>query len=460
MTPAAIYVRQSRTREGSESIPEQLAQCRLEAERLGLEVVVELVEPDSTSATKNRGRDRKRWRELLDLVSSGRVRAVVAYKTDRLNRGGGPGWAPLLEALEAQGIDVDRAIATVGSGFVREFEIGIRAAMDREEAKKISERMQGVRSREARAGKARLGGARPFGYDTDFTTVLASEAALVREAAERVLQGERPWAICRDWNVRGLTTTAGGPWIDRTLRGILVRGRVAGLREHRGEIVGEAGWAPILDREVWERVRVALERRATTKPSARTFPLAGFAYCQCGKRLASASWAGKRAYICRSGEDGSGCGAIRIKAEWLEDDVFEVVAGTVLDPEARRRLVAVAPGSDDPRPTAELAGVEAQREKLLDAYMDGLVPKEAFARRAAQLDAESAALYKALAAKSGREALVGLPSTLEELSAAWKCRGIDWQRALIETVIERVTITAGRRGSRVFDRSRLGYSLR
>lgn len=459
-TPAAIYVRQSRTRDGSESIPAQLEACKAEAERLGLQVVAELIEPESTSATKNRGRDRKRWKELLELVASGQVRAVVAYKTDRLNRGGGPGWAPLLEAFEAQGVDVDRAVATAGSGFVREFEIGIRAAMDREEAKKLSERMLAIRAREASAGKPTYGGARAFGYDAGGQAIVPTEAELIREAARRVLQGERPWSICREWNTRGLTTTAGGPWIDRTLRGVLVRPRVAGLREHKGVVVGEAGWAPILDRDTWDRVKSALDRKPRT-PAVRTFALAGYAYCHCGKRLASASWGGKRGYICRTGEDRSGCGKLRIKAEWLEHDVFEVVAGTVLDPDAMARLTAAAPGIDaGPDLHGEAAGIEAQREKLLDAFMDGMIPKDAFGRRGAALDAELAALYARMAARSGREVLVGLPNTMEALQSSWERRGIDWQRALIDAVLDRVTVTPGRRGSRVFDQSRLDYSLR
>src|SRR5437016_10337503 len=126
----AIYTRQSVTREGSVSLDEQLRQCRDAARRLRLDVVAELVEKPSTSGYKQRGRTRPKFRELLDLIRVGRVDCVVAYKTDRLSRGGGPGWAPLLEAFEAVGRDLDRAVATA-DGWVSEFEIGVRAAMDR-----------------------------------------------------------------------------------------------------------------------------------------------------------------------------------------------------------------------------------------------------------------------------------------------------------------------------------------
>ena len=69
----------------------------------------------------------------------------MAYKSDRLSRGGGPGWAPLIEAFEQAGCDTDHAVLTP-SGWLSEFEIGIRASMDREESKKLSDRMRDVRA--------------------------------------------------------------------------------------------------------------------------------------------------------------------------------------------------------------------------------------------------------------------------------------------------------------------------
>lgn len=57
-TRAAIYARQSKTTEGSESLELQVEACRKMAAQFDLEVVAELVEPPSTSGYKNRGRDR------------------------------------------------------------------------------------------------------------------------------------------------------------------------------------------------------------------------------------------------------------------------------------------------------------------------------------------------------------------------------------------------------------------
>ena len=126
----AIYARQSITREGSASLDVQVEACREAAKRLKVDVVAELVEAPSTSGYRNRGRSRPKFGELLELIRRGEVDCVIAYKTDRLSRGGGPGWAPLVEAFEAAGRDPDKTVATT-DGWVSEFEIGIRSAMDR-----------------------------------------------------------------------------------------------------------------------------------------------------------------------------------------------------------------------------------------------------------------------------------------------------------------------------------------
>ncbi|MBV8984202.1 MAG: recombinase family protein, partial [Acidimicrobiia bacterium] len=160
--PTILYVRQSITRDRSESIPTQIERCTSAAAALGAEIVDTLVEPPSTSGYKDRGRRRPKFLDLLERIRGGDAKAVMAYKSDRLSRGGGPGWAPLIEAFEDAGCDVDRAVLTP-NGWLSEFEIGIRASMDREESRKLSERMTDVRAREAREGKPRISG-RPYGY--------------------------------------------------------------------------------------------------------------------------------------------------------------------------------------------------------------------------------------------------------------------------------------------------------
>ena len=143
------------------------------------------------------------------MIRTGQANCVVAYKTDRLSRGGGPGWAPLLDAAEVAGLDLDRFVLIAGSGFMSEFEIGIRATMDREESRKASERLCDMKERMAADGRPSGGGNRGFGYARDGMTVLEAEAAMIKDAAARFLAGDSLSSICRGWNHDGLTTSIG-----------------------------------------------------------------------------------------------------------------------------------------------------------------------------------------------------------------------------------------------------------
>jgi len=382
---AAIYARQSITREGSASLKTQVDACRQAAKRLKVKVVAELVEAPSTSGYRNRGRSRPKFQELLELIRNGEIECVIAYKTDRLSRGGGPGWAPLVDAFETAGRDPDRAIATT-DGWVSEFEIGIRSAMDREESKKTSDRMLDVRRREAKEGIPRIAGRRALGYLRDFSDVVPEEVALIEEAVERVLAGESVWSICTDWNTRGVATVTGRPWTVQTLTSILRSGRIAGLREHRGVVVSKGKWPAIVSLDVHEQLVVALSPKRKVGSRARTYPLVGLLRCgRCGGPLRSlARDGGARSYACRSGPGLDGCGGIRIQAKGVEDHVRDLVCGMLADPETRSALASLTANGDDTNGASlveELRAVESRRQRLIDLYTDGDIDRAAFVGR-------------------------------------------------------------------------------
>jgi site-specific DNA recombinase len=102
-------------------------------------------------------------------------------------------------------------------------------------------------------------------------TIRESEAAEIRKATDDLLAGMSLHAIARDWNARGVTTSTGNPWKPTEVRKLLARPRNAGLMEHRGEVVGRAEWAAIVDEPLWQAVRALLadEKRRTTTGNAR-----------------------------------------------------------------------------------------------------------------------------------------------------------------------------------------------
>lgn len=361
---------------------------------------------------------------------------MIAYKTDRLSRGGGPGWAPLVDAFETAGRDPDRAVATV-DGWVSEFEIGIRSAMDREESKKTSDRMLAVRAREAKEGIPRIAGRRAYGFSYDMSEHVPDEIERIHDAAERVLAGESVWSIASDWNAQGVSTVTGRPWTVQTITSILRSGRIAGLREHKGVVVAKGQWDPIIDEDLRDRLLVALAPKRKAR-KVRTYPFTRFLLCgKCGAPLRSlAREGGGRSYACRKGPGLDGCGGIRIQAEGVEHYIRDLVCGMLADPETRGALTALAETDDGESSLVEdLRAVEAKRQRLIDLYTEGDIERADFRTRRDEFDEEARAIESQMAQRSGNRVLAEIPATFEELVEAWEERGPEFQRRLAEAFL-------------------------
>jgi hypothetical protein len=127
----------------------------------------------------------------------------------------------------------------------------------------------------ARAAPCAITGCR---HDRGMSTVPAEADALVRGAA-MLLTGEPYRTVGEFLAGEGHRPVGGGEWNDSVVRRTLTNPRIAGLRVHRGEIVGEATWPPILDRQTWERVcETATDRYSFTAPH-RHHMLGGTARC-------------------------------------------------------------------------------------------------------------------------------------------------------------------------------------
>src|SRR5207244_2654759 len=112
------------------------------------------------------------------------------------------------------------------------FHARILGAVARKESDDKSRRIRRKMDELAKAGKLSGGGSRPFGYEDDRLTIRKAEAALIRQAAQRVMAGDSLRAIVSDWNAAGHRTTQGKVWRPNVLRRVLVSGRIAGMREH------------------------------------------------------------------------------------------------------------------------------------------------------------------------------------------------------------------------------------
>ncbi len=449
MKQAAIYVRQSRTRDGSESIDIQVEACKEAATRLGAEVVAEMIEAPSTSGYKNRGKSRKQWVELLKGFRDHRFEMVIAYKTDRLSRGGGPGWAPLLEAIEDAGLDVDRAVATP-SGFVSEFEIGIRAAMDREESKKLSERLQDVDAKRAASGKPH-GGQQPYGYEKDQITVNPEQAAVIREMVRRYLSGHSFPDIAWWANEHGYKTQEGNLWHGISVKKLFDNKRLVGIRSHGG-VDYKAVWQPILDIETWDRLQLAIKVRSgnnVQRIKARKYLLTGLVFCgNCGhamtgdRRTDHHGMPERRLYTCRPygrTERHGGCGSLRRNADALDHYVRELILYR-LDTPALAKLLNTHSDDDKLRHLLTMRDTQAQRvDALIDDYATGLLSKPQFIKAKTSAEAELQRWDKRIEELTKDSISLTMPIG-KTLRQAWDSNPDSWKRKLIDLVIERIEV--------------------
>lgn len=461
--PAAIYCRLSLARDGDTTkVDDQARICRQLCE--GREWDVFDVYSDNNKSAWHHDRHRPEWERMLADVEAGHVRAIVVYHGDRLIR---QPWdlEMLLNLARGKGIRLasptgERDLDSAEDQFV----LSIEAAMARRESANISRRQKARFDRWRRDGKVMAGGpgGRRFGFASDGVTHLAAdrcevagrrevtEADIVREMARRTIAGESAGAIVTDLAARGWASPAAKPLDRSTLKRILRNPRYAGLMPD-GET--KAAWEPVLDRETWERARMAVDRRAGAFPRG-THParwlLSGIACCgRCGRPMRIAHiTSGDRAkgrsyktvvYAC-SKRDRGGCGKVYRNAAHLDAWVsVHTVArlNSPLNPQAR------VPAADFMPEWTALAGERADVEAALADYRGSAGRTRLLMRRLDSIDARITELRGLEAANEGSRLLADYRGiTLEEFRAL----PLPVSRALVSSCLRVTVLPASGRG--------------
>jgi DNA invertase Pin-like site-specific DNA recombinase len=443
---AAIYTRISQDREGAGlGVERQEADCRALAERLGWTIVAVHSDNDLSAYS---GKPRPGYLALLADLRAGVADAVICWHTDRLHR------RPVeledyIAVCEPRGVPTQTVkagpidLATPAGRMVAR-QLG---AVGRYEVEHQIERQVAARLQAATAGRW-TGGRRPYGYQADGVTVDQAEAGIVQWAAAQVLAGRAITAIVADLNRQGSTTSTGRPWKATELRRVLVRPRNAGLMVHRGQVVGAAGWPPIMDEATWRGVCAVLSdpRRRTNTGVARRWLLSGLALCGvCGEPVRSFSagtrrgQATKPVYTCRTGKhvvrDAAACDRF----------VTQVILERLGRPDARELLTP-----DQRTDTAELhLRDSALAERLVELgrlYGDGTIDAPQLQAATASIRTQRERITAELAAASRGSVLAGVADAADP-AKVWAGLDLSRRRAIVDTLAT-VTILPGRKGRR------------
>jgi DNA invertase Pin-like site-specific DNA recombinase len=455
---AAIYCRISSDPEGDRlGVTRQREDCEALAARKGWTVREVYIDDDRSAYS---GKPRPEYRRLLDDIDGHAVDGLLVYNLDRLHR------QP--RELEAFFDVVDRAgltaLATVegdinlGSHDGR-FHARIMGAVARKASDDASRRISRKNLERAMKGLPTGGGARPFGYRDDRLTVDPGEAALVREAASRVLAGDAVRSIVVEWNERGIPTTEGKSWTIETLRRMLYSARISGQREYRGEIVANGVWEPIITPEETARLRATLDERSRSRTrSTRRYLLAGLLRCGlCGTTLISRPDAnGAPRYVCPSGLGQSGCGRIAIKAEPLEEFIELAILERLDSPAIAATLRGAAEA--DALTAAEQEALARDREQLDElaaAYGERQVTFSEWLAARRPIEARIEATRRKLSRMSQTAALDPYLGNAAELRERWSSLILDRQRSIVSALLDRAVIGPAVRGRTTFDAGRI-----
>ena len=462
MKTAAIYTRISedpKSRGGKAvNVATQERDCRKIAAERGYDVVEVFCDNDLSAADPKVVRPA--FEALLERVLVGDFAAVLVYTQDRLVRLP----ADLERVMGTFTVSSTALIPVVGTSDFQSDEGQLYARfgtmLASYEVAKVRRRVIRKMADNAERGLPSGGGA-GYGFRADKVTLEPQEAKRIREAAKRVLDGESLYSIAQRWNDKAVPFRGGRPWNPSAIRRILLAPRIAGLRVHRGEIVGRAVWPEIVDRQTFDRVGKVL-----TRPSRRTVTdrgqklLTGLLSCgvgfeagddrpKCGKPLNhKTSQKGPR-YYCRH------CLGTLVAADHVE----EFVRGTLAEAVDDREFIATLRRMEKDTGAVDLAEdidrLEAERGDLAHELAEGRMTAAEWKIVRAGIDARLTTLHAEAARQRGGSPLSEWAGKGGALDAAWPKMKQETKRALIGAAFSDIIVKPARAGFNRFDSDRI-----
>ena len=481
---AAIYVRISDDREGAGlGVKRQEGDCRDLAERLDWSIAD--VYPDNDVSAYS-GRTRPEYARMLADVRAGHVSAIIAWHPDRLHRSPRE-LEDFIDLIEQRRV----AVQTVRAG---EYDLSTPSgravartlgAWARYESEHKAERITAKHAELAAAGALTGGGHRPYGleriYDRDERPrrvvdlrLVPEEAAIIREAARRVLAGEALAAVCRDLNARGFPTSTGARWSTATLGRLLASARIAGAREHRpraraetrrvwiGEITARGVYPAIISEEDSARLRALLadpRRRRSPGPAGRNLLTRVLVCHRCPEVFLNSRGGasrGRRAYFCDGQPGRRGCGLTEIDGIGADATVVAWVADALSDATFRQAITR-RDGPDDAAALASIGDAERELEQLAADMGGGLISRREWLAARKPVETRLGEARAALASADVVRTLDGVPTDADGIRAYLLDSDIETtrRRAVVLAAVERVTVSPAVKGRGRFDAGRL-----
>lgn len=419
MTRCAIYTRVSTDEqaETGHSLEAQMAACEALAAARGWEIAGRYIDAGFSGGKS----DRPEWQRMQADARAHRFDVVVVHKLDRFSRDVSAGLG-VIDELRNLGVSfvsvaeqfdfttpMGGMFLTMLLAFAQLYRENLRAEVHKGKLQR------------ARKGMTN-GNAPPFGYRRveGRDVVVPAEAALWREAMERVVAGATDLDIVRWLNDLGAVMPSGRAFTRVAVREMIVNpfyiGRVRwrGLRaekntrgDRKRRLRREAETfpglhEPIIDLELWTSAQRVRRARGTGGGGIRkrAYLLRGIARCaECGGRLTCEPKAAGRSprYVCRAYERNATCSCDRrsVAESVLAAQVDGLIERLNVDDELLQ--VPDLAGQDGPRAAGERRAAEilAEQKRLDVLFQRGRIDQARWESEVARLDVELASLAPA-----------------------------------------------------------------
>ncbi|QRY62772.1 recombinase family protein [Gordonia sp. PDNC005] len=295
---------------------------------------------------------------------------------------------------------------------------------------------------------------RAYGWTAD-GSVDSVEADELRDMAEWIVGGGSGKSLVARLNADGVRTVSGKPWSAPVIKRALTNPRIAGKQVTKdGALVDNPNVEPILDERLWKRVcdRYAdpdrqqfVSRRANSEP----WLLSGMVRCgHCGGPMYP-HWNGNYKTV------SARCGQVVIQQKPMLREVVEQVLARVTSPMWLDALAAAEDnGADHYRAVIDMS--EERTAAIMVDYGAGRIDKSV-----ADSAVAAAAKVKAEAEQKIAEIgfATGLPArpTADDVIAWWEAARERDRRALVQVVVDSVTVTKPEDADSLPDRVRITW---
>jgi len=280
----------SKDKRQGRSVEEQEAECRALCEREGWTVADVLTDNDR-SASQYATKARPAWKQVKQRLATDGVDVLVTWEASRNGRDLEE-FVKLRKLCRANGVRLNYGGRSLDLNDPSDsFMAAVHAVIAEDESERTRTRI--LRSVRSQAEKGRPHGRVLYGYRREYdpqTGALVGQvpdpetAAVVVEAADRFLSGESVYKITDDFNARRVS---GMTWSANKVKRLLTNPGYAGLRVSRGEVIGDADWPAIIDRQKFDAIaaRFAPRRGSRGGRDVRHL-LSGIARCgKCGAAM-------------------------------------------------------------------------------------------------------------------------------------------------------------------------------